>query len=355
MAKKEKKLPGGDGTCPPQNSALGEETYHPMNKSANIRRLRQHCRMTQKEFIDWCLLDEEGVPCMSVSSLSNLESKGGAQINLVVARASEKLSVDAAVFSLPPEVFSQRLESFADPDSGGEAQAAKGDRKSDIAYLVNRLTLYFADEIFRGTLRKGSQVESDRELAKKLGVGRSAVREALKILFVMGIVDIRPGQGTYISEKDTSFFVVPLSWSLFLNSTQIDSILVVRDLLEEKAAELSASRGREEKLAKLGDIFYKLKVAYEQEDVQRFLDYDVEFHVCIAECSENPVIYSEIQTIRNLLRRVSQTGMADLEQVREIYHEHLKVYGAIISGEPDRAREAMREHMRKSSDRYRFY
>lgn len=331
-----------------------EERYHPRYKSANIRQLRRHLHMTQKELIDSFLLDESGKALMSVSSLSNLESRGGAQLNVVVAKVSEKLGMDASTFSMRPDLFAECLDSAAHAGGGAEVLCAGGNKKPDISYLVNRLTLYFADEIFKGTLRRGSQIESDRDLAKKLGVGRSALREALKVLFVMGIVDIRPGQGTFISEKDTDFFVIPLSWSLFLNSAQIDSILVVRDLLEEKAAELSASCKSEEKLAKLGDIFYRLKVAYEQGDVQAFLDEDIAFHVCIAECSENPVIYSEIQTIRNLLRRVSQTGMADLEQVREIYHEHLKIYGAILSADPDGARLAMREHMKKSSGRYRF-
>ncbi len=355
MSERERRVSAGSSPLLSNVHDDAEASCHPRYKSVNIRQLRRHYGMTQREWINRFFLDESGKPLMSVSTLSNLESKGGSQINVVVEKLSEQLAMDVAAFSLRPDLFSEQLDSYACAGGGTAGPFGEGRRKPDISSLVNRLTLYFADEIFRGALRKGSQIESDRDLAKKLGVGRSALREALKVLFVMGIVDIRPGQGTYISERDTDFFVIPLSWSLFLNSTQIDSILVVRDLLEEKAAELSASCKSEEKLAKLGDVFYQLKVAYEQENVQDFLDKDIEFHVCIAECSENPVIYSEIQTIRNLLRRISQTGMADMKQVREIYHEHLKIYGAILSGEPDGARRAMHEHMQKSSSRYRFF
>ena len=67
-------------------------------------------------------------------------------------------------------------------------------------------------------LKKGDKIESDRELAKKMNVGRSAIREALKVLDVLGMLDIRPGQGTYISSEEANF-----SLSLILSYSSMEA------------------------------------------------------------------------------------------------------------------------------------
>ena len=62
------------------------------------------------------------------------------------------------------------------------------------------------------------------------------------MLEVLGMIDIRPRQGMYISNNENNFFVIPLSWSMFLNGSQVDSIIEVRNVLEVKAAQLAAKQ-----------------------------------------------------------------------------------------------------------------
>lgn len=331
-----------------------DTTYDPEYKKDNLKLLRLYLKMTQKEFIDFFLTDENGKPLMSVASLSNLEARGGPQLNKVVLLVSEKLELNAMLFSLPADQFNDALSLNLNSSEVAQNLQEKGEKGGNTSRLVNRLTLHFADEIFNGNLKRGDQIEPERVLAQKLGVGRSSIREALKILNVLGMIDIRPGQGTFLSGTDENFFVIPLSWSLFLDGVQVDSILEVRDILEQKAAELAAKNNDEVKTARLGDVFYKIRKAYEENNVKDFLDLDIEFHIAIADLSGNPIIYSEIQTIRNLLKHVSETGMASEEQMRQIYLEHQKVYGSIIAGEPEKARQAMEEHIKSSSSRYQF-
>ena len=124
--------------------------------------------------------------------------------------------------------------------------------------MVNRLTMYFADEILEGRLKRGDQIESDRELAKKLNVGRSAVREALKVLDVLGMIDIRLGQGTYITSRETNFFSVPLSWSLFLDGTQVRASFRFVERWNS-AVQLASQCEDKNKLDKLTDIYYRMQ------------------------------------------------------------------------------------------------
>ncbi len=339
-----------------------EGKYNSVYKKDNIRQVRRTLKMTQKEFLEYFLMKENGKTAMSVATLSNLESKGGDRLNEVISAVSGRLQLDSMMFSLEPQEFLQNLETCLNSHQADEDLFYKSEKKGNISQLVNRLTMYFADEILEGRLKRGDQIESDRELAKKLNVGRSAVREALKVLDVLGMIDIRLGQGTYITSRETNFFSVPLSWSLFLDGIQVKSILQVRGALELRAVQLAAQCEDKNKLDKLTDIYYRMQKTFQeskdtdnlQHALQETLNADIEFHTCIAECSGNPIILSMLTTIRNFLKRVSGTGMVDAEQLQAVVEEHQKLYGAIISGNVDAATETMMKHLAASMARYKI-
>lgn len=339
-----------------------EGKYNSVYKKDNIRQVRRTLKMTQKEFLEYFLMKENGKTAMSVATLSNLESKGGDRLNEVISAVSGRLQLDSMMFSLEPQEFLQNLETCLNSHQADEDLFYKSEKKGNISQLVNRLTMYFADEILEGRLKRGDQIESDRELAKKLNVGRSAVREALKVLDVLGMIDIRLGQGTYITSRETNFFSVPLSWSLFLDGAQVKSILQVRGALELRAVQLAAQCEDKNKLDKLTDIYYRMQKTFQeskdtenlQNALQETLNADIEFHTCIAECSGNPIILSMLTTIRNFLKRVSGTGMVDAEQLQAVVEEHQKLYGAIISGNVDAATETMTKHLAASMARYKI-
>lgn len=325
---------------------------NPEAKPRNLRVLRRSLRMTQQQFMEQFLSDPSGKSAMSIATYSNLERKGGKRLNEVISKVSRQLNLDPMVFSMDPGHFSEQVEQMVAQTP--EKQAADDGGTGDITELVNRLTVYFADDIISGKLKKGSRIESDRELARKMGVGRSAVREALKVLSVLGMIDIRPGQGTFISQKESNFFTVPLSWSLFLSRPQVEDILQVRNLIEVGAARLAAQSHDEESLSKLYALSYESYNAYDAGDQRRFLEVDVAFHTRVAACSGNAVIFSMIETIRNLLKRVSQSGMVTSDQMTAIYSEHKEIFGAIMSKDPDAAGEAMRRHLDNSLVRYNY-
>lgn len=339
-----------------------EGKYNSVYKKDNIRQVRRTLKMTQKEFLEYFLMKENGKTAMSVATLSNLESKGGDRLNEVISAVSGRLQLDSMMFSLEPQEFLQNLETCLNSHRADEDLFYKSEKKGNISQLVNRLTMYFADEILEGRLKRGDQIESDRELAKKLNVGRSAVREALKVLDVLGMIDIRLGQGTYITSRETNFFSVPLSWSLFLDGAQVKSILQVRGALELRAVQLAAQCEDKNKLDKLTDIYYRMQKTFQeskeadslQHALQETLNADIEFHTCIAECSGNPIILSMLTTIRNFLKRVSGTGMVDAEQLQAVVEEHQKLYGAIISGNVEAATETMMKHLTASMARYKI-
>lgn len=333
---------------------MSDQILNPMYKKDNLRFLRRYLKLTQKEFINQFLADESGNASISIATLSNLEAKGGARLNEVILAVAEGLAVDSMIFSMEPEEFTEKIDMLLPNSANTEIIRKNGAKKGNIDQLLYRLTMYFSEQLFKKELKKGDKIESDRVLAAKMHVGRSAIREALKVLDVLGMIDIHPGQGTYISSNEANFFIIPLSWSLFLNGSQVDSIVVVRNLLEVKAAQLAAECRKEECLNRLVDISHRIHQAYMEQNFKEFLDQDIEFHTCIAECSGNQVIYSMIQTISNLMKHISGTGMVDAVQLREIYEEHQKIYGLILAHDGAGAGEAMEKHLEQSTGRYNY-
>ena len=326
----------------------------PTYKKDNLRYLRRYMGLTQKEFIMNFLSEESGLPCMSIATYSNLESRGGVRLNDVVLSVAKQLSVDSMIFSMDSAEFAEKIDMLLPSQERTRQIRENGMRKGNINQLLYRLTMYFADQIFDHKLKKGDQIESDRVLAAKLSVGRSAIREALKVLDVLGMIDIRPGQGTYISNDETNFFIIPLSWSLFLNGKQVENILTVRNLLEVKAAERAAECTDTEALKNLKVVDEKMNRAYAQQDYKAFLETDLEFHQGIARCSQNTVILSMMQTISSLMRHVSGSGMVNAQQLKESEEEHSRIYDCILRHDGKGAAEAMKYHLERAAGRYNY-
>ncbi len=326
--------------------------YASKNKHQNLRQLRTFLQMTQAEFLDTFFQDEKGKRKFSVAKLSSLESYGGSRLDPAIVQVSEQLGLEPLSFGLEPEAFYEILVEKIPERSNVEELLDIGVKEGNIARLVNRLTMYIADQILSGKLHRGERIASDRALAAELGVGRSALREGLKVLNVMGMIDIRPGDGTYISSRDSDFFIIPLSWSLFMSGNQIDNILEMRDIIEVRSAELAADCRDEARLARLKAVFEEGEKAYQTRDSKTFLDLDVELHVTIAMCSGNQILSSIIQTIRSLLKWVSESGMSTEEHLRVILEEHRQIYDCITSGDAQGAGKAMHDHLEHSKQRY---
>ncbi|MFR8545849.1 MAG: FadR/GntR family transcriptional regulator [[Clostridium] scindens] len=128
----------------------------------------------------------------------------------------------------------------------------------------------------------------------------------------------------------------------------------MRNLLEVKAAQLAAEHADDAGRRRLSLLAEKISKAYEEQEEKEFLDYEMEFHRCVAQCSGNQVIYSMLETISNLMRRLSATGMTGVHQQEEIYQENQRIYSLILAGDKEGSAEAMREHMKRSTQRYHY-
>lgn len=186
-----------------------------------------------------------------------------------------------------------------------------------------------------GELKPGDQLPSERELMEQLDVSRSSVREALRALSVMNVINIRQGHGTYVSSLDPHSLVEHLEFVVSLEDATILHLFEVRKMIEVYCAELAAKRIKPDEIS-------QLKLKLDDEDIRNV---DIGLHSEIAKLSKNPIlmrIYSSIER----LSQISRDRTGSIPGVREqAEKDHEKIVEAIISKDPETAKNAMLEHL----------
>lgn len=194
-----------------------------------------------------------------------------------------------------------------------------------------------------GEVTVGQRLPSERELAAAFRVGRSAVREALKSLSLLGLVEIRQGAGTYVTTHTSDLLPKVIEWGLILDEERVHELIEARQVLEVSLAELAASRRTEEELGEIRAAFAAMDAA--KGDVDRWVAADVEFHLVIARAAHNDVLGDLLVRLRDLLRmwirRASQLN-TDFDQKLS---DHEAVLRSIEAGDAKGAGEAMGRHM----------
>lgn len=200
-----------------------------------------------------------------------------------------------------------------------------------------------------GELAPGSRLPSERILAERLGVGRSAVREALAALEILGIVQIRPGSGTYLQGGTSDLLPTTLSWGLMLASNRTRELLEVRSSLERTVAILAAQRATPEQVAELGEYLVRQEATLD--DPEAFIDADVRFHVLLARAAGNDVLGDLLQSLRSMLSVWVGRRVQTRQATEAAYDEHRAIYEALRAGNVPAVQRAMDEHMATASAR----
>ncbi|AXX30032.1 FadR family transcriptional regulator [Actinosynnema pretiosum subsp. pretiosum] len=195
----------------------------------------------------------------------------------------------------------------------------------------------------QGGVSAGERLPPERALASALGVGRSAVREALAALELLGVVVVKPGSGTYLRGDASELLPKTLSWGLMLGEPQTQELIEVRHGLETYAVRLAASRVGDEELARLGGYVDTMRASVD--DLERFVEADMMFHMDIGHIAGNEVLHHLLQSIRSLIRVWVERGLRDRPHAELSIQEHSRVLEALRARDPQAAAEAMAAHM----------
>lgn len=206
------------------------------------------------------------------------------------------------------------------------------------------------DLISNGDLKPGQRLPAERDLCKNFNAGRSSLREALRCLSIMGVLDARVGEGTTVAVDGVKFMGKIVEWRLITERHDIEDLLEVRMALEGIAVAKVASLGREEDLQRLQKSIKEMRGAIK--DAKRFAALDLAFHVAIAGMSENFLLSDLISMIRSQLVRGLSAVLLLPNAVKLSLEEHVAIYEAIKAKDAEGARAAMQGHLQAALERY---
>jgi GntR family transcriptional repressor for pyruvate dehydrogenase complex len=212
----------------------------------------------------------------------------------------------------------------------------------------NEIARALLDYILSGQVGPGEKLPSERQLSESFGVGRSVIREALKSLGLLGLIEFRHGGGTYFRGADSELLPRVIEWGLMLGERHTIDLVEARQHLERITTGLAADRRTEAELAGIETALAAMRAATTTEE---FVNADVDFHLAIADASGNTVLANMLKSISSLLR-VWIHRVMDAESSFDVsLHEHEPVFEAIRARDSDAASQAMETHMGKASAR----
>jgi GntR family transcriptional repressor for pyruvate dehydrogenase complex len=205
--------------------------------------------------------------------------------------------------------------------------------------VANRLLTLIKEQ----ELRPGAKLPAERNLARMMEVGRPAVREALRALALMRVVDIRQGDGTYITSLEPSQLIAHLDFVFPKDSVALVQLLEARRVVEAGNARLAASRVTASQIAALGELVEQL--AGSIDDLDRFSELDIALHEAICAAANN-FLLSQFMSIVSALGKVSRERTGGLREVREAaLRDHRRIVDALRTHDPDAAAQAMLDHL----------
>lgn len=206
------------------------------------------------------------------------------------------------------------------------------------------------DLISRGELKPGDHLPSERELCKDFGASRSSLREALRCLSIVGVLNARVGEGTSVAEDGEKFLRKIIEWRLITEKHDIENLLEVRMSLEGVSAANTARRATTEQIEKLRKLINKMQGVLDDE--KSFAALDLEFHVAIANASGNTLVSDLIELVRSQLVKALHKVLVVPHALPLTYKEHRAIFEAIERHDPNAAREAMQAHLKAHLVRY---
>jgi GntR family transcriptional regulator, transcriptional repressor for pyruvate dehydrogenase complex len=231
---------------------------------------------------------------------------------------------------------------------GGDAPAGRTSDASSFVRLERTSVGLQAVEtikalILSGDLQPGDALPSERELAVMLGISRPSLREAIRVLSAMNVLEPRHGGGTYVTSLDPRLLAQPVSFLLQIEPAAFRHLHEVRQVLEVGAVRLAAPRITEDALDNLQQLAEAAEEALA--DPARYTELDFAIHTAIVEATGNPICLSLYESIADLSLE-SRRRTARTAAVRQRAHEdHVAIIAALHAHDADAAAQAMSSHL----------
>jgi len=217
--------------------------------------------------------------------------------------------------------------------------------------VVDGIVNQIMDQILTGELKPGTKLPTEVDLTDELAVGRSSVREALKVLEALGLLE-RSREGTVVSIPGSGFMVRLLSVMMATRQITPIELLEARVVLEVALAGYAAEKATKEDLAKAARSVDIMQHAIAENIKLDYIQANVDFHIIIAAAAQNSFLFQVVEAVREALTNF-QKEIYDVPGLLQVsLEQHKAIYGAIKQGNSSAARLAMQKHLDYIVDLY---
>jgi GntR family transcriptional regulator, transcriptional repressor for pyruvate dehydrogenase complex len=204
--------------------------------------------------------------------------------------------------------------------------------------------------ISEGSLVPGHRLPAERELAVMFGVSRSSLRQALKVLEIMGVIAQRVGDGTYLNTAAPSILAEPLEFLILLDGLSFHELMEARLIVEPELAARAAARATPEEIAELRQVLSEMEE--NRRDHAAFTEYDLLFHQTIFRVAGNRVCSLMFTVIHQSLERLIHLT-SQLVEPGHTLKLHRRIFAAIRRRDAEEARRRMKEHLEDARELFK--
>jgi len=205
----------------------------------------------------------------------------------------------------------------------------------EVAKQIERLIL--------NKLKPGDKLPSERELAEMLRVSRSSIRDAIRGLELMGLVEPRQGAGTIVRELSTESLVNPFANALMRRQEMVSELLDFRKMLEPPLAARAATHASPDEISEMEEILQRQEAKLSHDET--CIDEDAEFHYNVALASGNSVVLKVLDILMDLLRDTRERSLQVRGRAQKSLAGHRRILAAIKRHDAEAAKAAMRRHI----------
>lgn len=201
--------------------------------------------------------------------------------------------------------------------------------------------------LIRGEWEPGEKLPSENELAEMFNVSRITIRQALQKLSVLGMIETRFGEGSFVKKADVGENMNALIPMAYLDRESNLQVFEFREIIDAEAAGLAAERATGERIAELEAILADMQKFYDEGNAKLFGQKDLEFHFKLSQMTGNNLLIQTNVILRRILE-ISMEDVIDKMGCEPALFYHMKILEAIKEKDREKAMQLMREHIRNN-------
>ncbi|SDN55584.1 FadR/GntR family transcriptional regulator [Alkalicoccus daliensis] len=210
-----------------------------------------------------------------------------------------------------------------------------------------RILQHIESLMIEGYIEAGDKLPSERELAEKLGVGRSSVREALRALELLDLIETRKGEGTFLRQAGSHRLAEVLAGFFLKDAKARQDLAETRRILEVEAVKIGCERVSEEQLQYLKELLDQSKEKWNNGYIP--VEEDIQFHKTIVSLSQNNLILNIWRPLVEYSRAALKESLSREGRMPYTWSEHEEIYNAIAARDSAGAGELLSKHLYNSS------